>query len=395
MRYVTGSITNAAAYVASFFYQPATTEECVLDICAAAFFLDGQWRYDIEKQCPSLREDEATLENYLREKRYKKDGYTRVRLMNFDFNHEESLEESKRKYTQLFTLISGEITLCQAVLSAHQLRLLLWNDVDLSRSSYAVPGGVSLEEYVACYEYRASSHALASLHDVTVHCEEADLRQCPDNFLAVCKSAWLKGALITQWQLGDLLSAFPRKKNLNLKGLVLRDLDISRLLKEFDDFIDFSDKPYQQEKCICLADTSIEGASIDICVLANLKSKYKYAHWFNATDKIFKICYEEGLEEIEVPISVDKFLEDVKRKLPSTGLKSLFGDKLVAHLNNQYRKNNNAFDDFAKMSLGEKFLWVCHCANQYPDSAISHAFWKVVKPLDPFKMLESLQTSRR
>ena len=340
--------------------------------------------------------DGESYHQYLSEKKFIDDGYTEVRLYNFDFR--------KFELTPLLGIIDQSFTFIQAEFTISQIQMLLQSNISLEKyryrsvESHEDNGFLSHSDYTQLYDFCAKNNLQKSLHGVSVAFrEESDIHFYPDDFIAVCHPISLYDVTVSQAQFDSLLSNHTDKP-LDLSGIILANLDISQLINQHERIIFNKEGLSHLSKKICLSETSIRDSIIDFETLCTLVLRPTCIPWFYENDLTFKIRYE-NVESSLIEVNVDEFLRslatkkpepvsarsirpksdfdfdaEIKRNPPQSARIRLFqpetNSALAIKLKNELIKidEKHAELNIDTLPNGEKLLWLFYCIGQRPDS---------------------------
>lgn len=387
MRYITdffgavaSPVVSMVSWSASWFYSQAPVQEpketIFLDLCKADYFFRARPFTSNGLTNCTVRPEEDTLREYFVDKRFKEDGYTAVRLHNFDFTQPDCVS--------LVSLIKEDFVLVQSQMNLEQLWQMLRQEVPLDRSCYRLIDPISFENYAQLYEFCQQNDKVAHLHGVPVDFSNSDVTPYPDNFVASCCPIILENTVISQQQFNQLLSGVKiNRPYLNLRGLVLRDLILDDLIEQHQLAMTLKHQPacWGQKK-ICLPDTSISGAILSLDVLALLAQKKILHEWFDEASVDFTLRFENGIRCDDYVVNINRvlvgveavFLQSSKANRLMSFSKTTFSQRLLAFL--KEKKLISGEVPTFQMKKSEQFLWLMYCVKHYEQAPVSRAFWQ-------------------
>lgn len=289
-------------------------------------------------------------------------GYERLVFNNFDFTKDHP-------FCDIINLaISGKFIFHNALFTFTQLEKLLEVDFDLSCSTYRAH--VSWIQYHDLYDISDPCN-LKSLHGLRVDFNNEDLREYPDNLLALCKPVNLKNTKITSGQLYTLLEKCSYHEQLDLSGISFEGVSLSILIKKYSDRLF-----YRSHGAILLKETKVQYAIFDEESLALCALNPKYYAWFNENNLSFSFQFNGNI----IPINRDSLLmqlEDEKKSITPRMASPL---PFFENVHNVLKKDKMLLTplSFSTMKPGEKLLWVFYCAHHHPEGDVGKYIWRTL-----------------
>ncbi|MCX7126237.1 MAG: hypothetical protein NTU49_11050 [Gammaproteobacteria bacterium] len=358
-------------WTVGFFYPAATSaseqENKTLTISPAFYLtqkINGQGYHD-----------------YLAEKKFLTDGYTRIQFNNFDFRN-DALQP-------LLEILHPSFLFVQAEFTVEQVCALINNGFDLSKSYYRTVGSNSpmmIDDYLPLYYFCVAYSFQKSLHGVAVHFnEESDISCFPYDFASVCNATSFYDVILSQAQF-DFLLANRIEKSIDLSGISLINININHLINENHERIFFYKEPFSRgAKKICLAETSIRESIIETETIALLATHPKFHGWFSENALTFTVrhCDRSAFTFIDYKINVDSFVRKLELTTPikdsprNKTPRFYAPNEFYILLADTVKKQglNNVDLALKEEDKGITLMWVIYCVVHIPSSSIAKSFW--------------------